>query len=195
MPPPKRGRPLGSSPHRDSDDDILKRAARLLVFLHVKTPTEAFRRLVGDEDEAAIRRLQRRWTRNSQTYIDGVQQELRNRRWEIDAKALEENAPHIFEKISAFAKSEGGAEVLAAQLGGNDSSSLMSLGIMKLWELLQRYSPTGSDAAEQAFEDVYANWCRYGNGPDAAFLQRFAELCLDKAADTEPEGPMGQDKP
>ena len=191
----KRGRPRGSSPHRERDDRYLKRAAVQLVSGLARTPTEAFRGIAENEDEAVIRRLQRRWQRDGDTFIQGVQQGLLDRRWEFDARALEENAPELFAKVRALAQSEGGSEILSAQMKGRETSSLMSLGIVKLWELIRHHSPTGADAADRAFTDIYADWCRYGSEPDAAFLERFAELCLGRAADSNSALPTAIDDP
>lgn len=54
-----RGRPQGSMGYPE-DGRLLKNAEQLLALGHAKTATQAFK-IVTDGDEAAIRRLQRKW--------------------------------------------------------------------------------------------------------------------------------------
>lgn len=177
----KRGRPPGSSRHRESDDQLLRSVAFHLVSGRAGTPTEAIRNLLGPDDEAGIRRLQRRWQLDGQDFIDALQRQFWDQRWEMEARELEAAAPDFFAKVTAFAQSKGGTEVLAGEMRF-PNSPLMSLGIMKLWELIERHSPLGAEAADRAFARSYAEWCRHGSQPDTAFLERFAELCLNRAA-------------
>lgn len=183
MPARNRGRPRGSSPHREDDDKLLRKTALLLSSGGASTATEAFRTLLGIDDDAGVRRLQRRWRRDGDKFCQELRRQLLNQRWERDARALEESAPEIFAKVTAFARSEGGAEVLADEMKDSENSPLMSLGLMKLWELTESNSPIGAAAAEAAFEKANTEWCRYGCDPDPAFLRRFAELCLNRAGD------------
>lgn len=77
------------------------------------SPTEAFRCLTNEEDGAAIRRLQRRWQRDGQGFIDGYIDSLTTSRWAWEEKNLAEEAPALLEQLKQFETSPGGIELLA----------------------------------------------------------------------------------
>ncbi|MGD9712779.1 MAG: hypothetical protein AB7V46_12000 [Thermomicrobiales bacterium] len=111
-----------------------------------------------------------------------VRQPLWDQRWELEAVELKRAQPEVFDQIMAFANSKGGAEKLAAfQIPGRPFF-IMSVGIAKLWEMTENSRRIGKEAAERTYASAYDEWSRYGSTPDAAFLERFAELCLDQAA-------------
>lgn len=178
-----RGRPRGSSPNRKTDDPILRRAAMRLVTGRARTPTEAFRDIVGDDNTALIRRLQRRWSDEGQQFLAELPRLWQKQRWDMEAVALEQAAPELFSRVRSFAQSSGGREALTELGIEPDGPSLMSLGIMKLWELLQERQPVGAAAADHAFSEAMSQWSRFGVQPDGAFMRRFAELCLAIADD------------
>ena len=178
-----RGRPKSSSPHYAADREKLRSAASMMLFQGVKTPTEAFKRLT--QDESVLRRLQRRWKRDGEAYLNHYKDQTRlwNDRWAHEAKALEHSAPDLFAKVKEFGESAEGKAILQFYGDAGKPAVLMSLGIVKLWELIQETSPIGAVPADKAFDKTYASWSRYGLEPDSAFLTRMAELCLAKAAD------------
>lgn len=178
------GRPRGSSPYGAADKPRLRKAAYLLVRGKARSALDAFHQLVGEDDSALIRRLQRRWKSDGERYLREAQEPWWEERWAREAEALKEAAPELYSKLKAFAESEGGAEMLAGLLATRSPSSLMSLDIRKLWELVQDYYPSGTRATDLAFDKTFGEWSRFGT-PDAVFLRRFAELCLAKADDAD----------
>ena len=92
---------------------------------------------------------------------------------------MQNEAPETFARIEAFYESKGGTDILSKLSGVK--SPMMSYGIAKLLELVEQTSPTGPAAAERAFAAHYDAWSQFGSAPDAAFLRRFAELCLEAA--------------
>lgn len=165
-----------------------------LVTGQAKTPTEAFRDIVGEDDSALIRRLQRRWSREGEQCLAGLQTLWQKQRWNREAVALEQAAPELFSRVRSFARSSGGREALTELGIEPDGSSLISLGIMKLWDLLQERQPVGAAAADGAFLEAMSQWSRFGVQPDGAFLRRFAELCLastdDEMSTAKTKGPL-----
>lgn len=185
-----RGRPRGSSPHKEIDEPVLRQAAWRLITGSARNPTEAFRDVIGEVEDHVIRRLQRAWRRDGERLLAELQSPLWDGRWEHEAAALEKAAPQVAARIKAFAQSEGGAQILAERLGDRPPSHLMSLGIIKLWELVEDHVPIGAAAADRAFAQLLYGWSRFGAGPDAVFLRRLAERCLERARALETaEGP------
>jgi hypothetical protein len=180
-----RGRPLGSSPNKEADEQILRKAGMLMLRGRARNPTEAFRDTLGDPDDHLIRRLQRRWLRERDRILAELQAPLWDQRWEWEAAALEKSAPDVFAKIKVFAESEGGAAVLAEMRSGRSQRQMMALGIMRLWELVEEHSPVGMVAADRAFARLLAGWSRFGTEPTAPFLRRIAERCLERAGEIE----------
>ena len=157
----------------------------LMLRGRARNPTEAFRDILGDPDEHLIRRLQRRWLREGDRILAELQAPLWDQHWERDAAAFEKAAPDVFAKIRVFAESEGGAAVLAEMLPGRSQSQIMALGVVRLWELVEEYSPVSVIAADRAFAQLLAGWSRFGSEPTAPFLRRIAERCLERAGEIE----------
>lgn len=186
-----RGRPKGSSSTKDQDTQYLRLAAHLLVRANEKSPSSAFHRLTGG-DEAAVRRLQRRWKEEGDAFIEEARRPWLFERWERDARELEHAAPEQFARIKAFAESEGGQDLLLGLSPNRQPIPFMGFGLFHLWQLVEAHSPLGEAAAERAFAASCQDWQRFGCDPDTAFLKRFAELCLENAAalsagDAEPQ--------
>lgn len=153
----------------------------LLISGRARNPTQALRDLLGDADDNVIRRLQRRWTRDGEMFLSALQGSWFEQRWQLEAEALKKSAPEVFARIVAFAESEGGSQLLSEHLRGRPTSSLMSLGISTISKLLVANAPTGAKAADHAFAQSIQTWKQFGAEPDAAFLKRFAQLCLQRA--------------
>lgn len=180
------GRPSGIYPHHSVDRPLLERAVQILAIGNAKSPTDAFRQLVGEDNDAHIRRLQRRWRRLGDEFEAEFEVEKRNGRWQMQSEALLESAPDLHERIAAFATSPAGAALLA-QIAGRPLPP-MAFGIKRLWDLISSTSPHGAAAADAAFTDALTHWSRFGASPDRAFLTRFAELCREQAETTDEDG-------
>lgn len=180
-----RGRPAGTSPHRKEDQPVLEQAALLLTSGRSRSPTRAFRDILKDVDDRRLRRLQRAWKREGDRLLEALQGSLWELRWQVEAEALEQSAPEVFARIRTFAQSDGAVEVLPGHLRGASPARLMSLGIVKLWEMVEGSQPRGSKGAESAFARSLENWTSFGVEADAPFLRRFAVLCLERAAALE----------
>ncbi|MGB3500259.1 MAG: hypothetical protein WBA44_01450 [Mesorhizobium sp.] len=175
------GRPAGSSPHRDTDDPILQQAVRLIASGQARNPTGAFKKLVQDEDTVHIRRLQRRWRQVGERLSQQEHDVRSQERWEIDSEALRQSAPDLHARITKFATSVAGAQLLE-QIAGRPLPP-MAFGLVRLLELAQSNAPHGASAADFAFDQALEHWSRFGTVPDRAFLLRFAKLCESKADD------------
>lgn len=176
-----RGRPVGTSPKKAQDDVLLLKAAEMLVRLQVGSPSAAFKKLVGEDNDVDRRRLQRRWSSDGDTFINKAQEPFFHERWEKEAKAFKEAAPELFEKFRAFSESKGGSHLLREEGSGDKPIHFMSLGIVKLNELLKQHSMQGVKKAEEEFNNQYNDWCSFGFVPDVDFLRSFGKQCLDKA--------------
>lgn len=185
-----RGRPAGTSPKKAQDDVLLLKAAEMLVRLQVGSPSAAFKKLVGEGNDVDRRRLQRRWSSDGDTFINKAQEPFFHERWEKEARALKEAAPDLYEKVTTFVKSQGGAELLLSKGTGDEPIHFMSLGIISLNEWLKKTTMHGAEKAQEVFPKIIKHWGKFGVGPDPEFLRIFAELCLAKADEVEAIEPV-----
>ena len=126
--PSSPGRPKGSSPTKAEDDKRLLAAAELLVRNQASTPTAAIKQVLVDGNPADLRRLQRRWSQDQETFMAMAREPFEYERWEKEAQALKAAAPALYEKYYSFARSEGGKEYLRNLSGGQKPLHFMSLG-------------------------------------------------------------------
>lgn len=178
-----RGRPVGTSPYRHVDDAVLRKAAVLLMSGSARNPTQAFRDILpADLDDHVLRRLQRRWLSERDTIFAEFEASGWNPRWEYELQAFRRAQPELYERtIRPFIESEGGAAAIAEALGGDPNAQPMALGPLGLWELIQKHMSQGATAADRTFDELLAHWSRFGKGPDATFLRRIAERCVQHA--------------
>jgi hypothetical protein len=139
--------------------------------------------LTGFEDGPVIRRLQRRWQRDGQTFIDAHVAGLKTIRRALEERSLEESAPEIYRQVKEFMNSPGGIELVAPYevLPG----ARHTFDFFPIWRLRELNVPHGALRAEQEFKAVGERWGRFGSPPDSAFLRRFAELCLEQADEAD----------
>lgn len=181
----KRGRPVGSSPTKDDDYKLLQTAAYKLVRAQAKTPTEAFKQIVGEDDEASLRRLQRRWKVDGESFISEARAPFWHERWKLIEEGLKESSPETYQLIKAFESSNGGKAYLLGKGKENKPVHVMSLGLGKLSVLLKQTKMHGEQKAKEEFFKSYSKWSNFGSKPDIEFLRTFAELCLAKADEVE----------
>lgn len=186
----KRGRPVGSSPTKDDDYKLLQTAAYKLVRAQAKTPTEAFKQIVGEDDEASLRRLQRRWKVDGESFIFEARAPFWYERWKLIEEGLKESSPETYQLIKAFESSNGGKAYLLGKGKENEPVHIMSLGIGALSVLFKQTTMHGEQKAKEEFSRVYSEWSNFGSNPDSEFLRSFAELCLTKADELETVEPV-----
>jgi len=177
----KRGRPKSSYANKAEGDKLLSKVADKLVRMQANSPTEAIRQLIGEDQDSELRRLQRRWSREGDAFIKKAQEPFFRSKWEKEGKDLKEQLPDLYEKFHNFAISTGGKKLFLEMGDGVAPVHFMSLGVLKLNQLVTEHTLQGNEKAESAFEHQMKEWGKFGNDPDAEFLRTFAELCLKKA--------------
>lgn len=190
--PKKRGRPAGTRPNLIHDEPMLRAAARNLHYGLSKTASAVFSSLLDRiydrafEDDyrkfhSVLRRLQRHWERDGERYLEEAGRNAWSGRWQFEADQLQKASPELARTIRIFAASPPGEAVLLKYGRDGVPAEPMSLGLVKLWEEIVKHSAIGPLRADELFERAYAEWSLSGLEPDAAFLHRFAELCLAQA--------------
>lgn len=183
----KAGRPVGTSPHKEDDAILLYKAAHMLIRLQVKTPTAAFRKLLAEDDEGGIRRLQRKWKVQSEELIQAARKPFMDEMWERDEQNFKHDSPDAYLLVNAFAQSEGGKAYLRERGTKDKPIHIMSVGLAMLSELLKTTTMHGGKKAEEEFSKLYLQWNNFGSQPDTEFLRTFGKLCIEKADQLQAE--------
>lgn len=169
-----RGRPKGSSKLNTGDAKLLHEVAHMLLRGVAATPTNALQQLLDLDDEAAIRRLQRKWKLSGEDFIReivaGWERERRHK-WRSALKAAN---PELATLIFEFEQSEPGKKLLQER-------DPFSLPIAALWELVANSSYRGSARARQVFDELWRLWSKHPLGPDRSFLETLSGLIAQEA--------------
>lgn len=184
-----RGRPRGTTTHPE-DEHVLNRAAWLLVAGYVATPTEAFRRVVDEDDEAAIRRLQRKWLASGRRRLDREVARIWEERWTHDLWSLWTNQPELYARLMVLEASPEGQAYLAEHAGpdGQPAAS-MSLNLKALFDRIEewerdRRDPAATDGAdlsgaheEALFQSSLRMWRELAGRLSPRLLRSFGDRC------------------
>ena len=134
-PTKKRGRKLGSSLY-PKDQELLMTAARGLNTGRYTSPNNAFTRITND-DETAIRRLNRRWQKEGALLLE-LDRKAHLERCELEYRSLRHNQPVLWSRIVEFMATPAGKRHLK-QYERADGMPVhpMALGLMNLFEAIE----------------------------------------------------------
>lgn len=133
----KRGRPAGTFKH-SKDQGLIAQAARFINTGHASSARQAFSMLT-DDDDTAIRRLQRRWEKVGEDALR-MDRITHRERCEHEYRSLRESIPALWARIETFVGSPKGRRFLKEnKREDGEPTHPMALGIAVLMEAVEAY--------------------------------------------------------
>jgi hypothetical protein len=122
-----RGRPKGSSRYKELDQPLLRKIAEMMEADAALTKTAAIKRLIGNENNAGLHRLQEKFARYGEFHRSAIREAKHERDRQAFAAKLEEcvlawrGAEKLFAQAILSPKGQAmvqGAHALAFTVGG-----------------------------------------------------------------------------